>query len=174
MASGPADETTIVLRQGRAGTPVSDREVKWLIYPAFGLVLVTVLLVIRFDLPMALLWLVVFGVPVIMVVTLIWKALARGGRPSTTVVISRLEVKVRYGEEAELGSEPPAHSRDRAWRTQVDSIKVGARFAIFRDAAGKRVIYVPLRPKRDLVLNELRRHGWPVPVVNGFGGLIRH
>lgn len=168
------DESSIVLRQGRPGRAVSEREVKWLLYPAFGLVAVAVLVVLRFELAVWLLWPVVFGVPVVLVATLIWKALKRGGRPSTTVVISDLQVTVRYGEEAELGSKPPSNSRAQAWRTQVDSIKVGARFATFRDAAGKRVIYVPLRPKRDQVLNALRRHGWPVPLANGFGGLFRH
>lgn len=163
-----------MLRQGRPGNAVSEREVKWLLYPAFGLVALTVLLVLRFDQPVWLLWPVLYGLPVVLVVTLIWKALKRGGRPSTTVVISHLQVTVRYGEEAELGSKPPSNSREQAWRTQVESIEVGTRWARFRDAAGKQVIYVPLRPKRDQVLNELRRHGWPVPVANGFGGLLRH
>ena len=57
-------------------------------------------------------------------------------------------------------------------RTAVATATVGARWARLRDPEGKALLWLPLRPRRDDVLNALARNGWPTS--ESPGGLRRH
>jgi hypothetical protein len=165
-------ETVIELKPGRPMGKVDDKTVQRVIWVMFAVIALGVFAYVRFELPPWMIYVLAMGVPAAVALGLLWAGLRRRGRPSRRIVISPDRVQVRYGEEAELGSAPPAGLRPEVDRARVSSAKVGSRWLTLRDAAGKRVLHVPLRPKRDEILNELRRHGWPV--TEGFGGLRRH
>lgn len=165
-------ETVIELKPGQPMGKVDEKAVQRVIWLMFVVIALGVVAYIRFELPQWMLYVLAMGVPAAVALGLLWAGLRRRGRPSRRIVISPDRIQVRYGEEAELGSAPPADLRPEVTRSRVSSVKVGSRWLTMRDAAGKRVLYVPLRPKREQILNELRRHGWPV--TEGYGGLRRH
>jgi hypothetical protein len=57
-------------------------------------------------------------------------------------------------------------------RTAVATTTVGSRWARLRGPNGKALLWLPLRPRRDDVLNALTRNGWPTS--ESPGGLRRH
>lgn len=168
----PERETVIELKPGRPMGKVEPKTINLVIWVMFAVIALGTFGYIRFELPQWMLYVLATGVPAAVALGLVGAALRRRGVPSRRIVISHDRVQVRYGEAPELGSAPPAELRPEVERHRVSSVKVGSRWLTMRDAAGKRVLTVPLRPKRDQVLNELRRHGWPV--TEGIGGLRRH
>jgi hypothetical protein len=57
-------------------------------------------------------------------------------------------------------------------RSAVASATVGSRWARLRDPNGKALLWLPLRPHRDDIVNALARNGWPTS--ESPGGLRRH
>lgn len=57
-------------------------------------------------------------------------------------------------------------------RSAVASATIGSRWARLRDPKGKALLWLPLRPRRDDVINALARNGWPTSEFPG--GLRRH
>jgi hypothetical protein len=92
---------------------------------------------------------------VVMAVVILTIGIGRSGSPGIVVDVQPEQLEIRYG-----------HRIERVDRQAVARGEVG-RWVKLVGPDGGRVAYVPLKPKRDEVLNELRRQGWPVSDTRG-------
>jgi hypothetical protein len=139
-------ETVVVLREGGATWAPSQRAV------VVGLVvLMAVIVAVAVLGPWSIATALVVGAVAAGVLMAIAALVStRFARHTVTVGPRRLAVQ--------LGANNPAQV---VTRDVVAAAYAGKRWLRLRDAQGKRLIWVPLRPKRDEVLAAFRLHGWP-------------
>jgi hypothetical protein len=152
--TGPAPaparpETEIVLRPGWASTPGR----KW----TFRVLLLLACVAVTLGMTVGALqlldrgaWWAAVAWPIGLLALILAASAAEVRVNRLAVSIDEERVAVRHGSTVS----------QIARRSAVGSVRPGTRSAVIRNQAGKRLLKVPLRPRRDEVLRALRAHGW--------------
>jgi hypothetical protein len=161
--SPDANETRIQLRDGSSRLPHLSAEVapKAAIAFAFAVALGAVAAGFAGASSTAIVFAVV-GVAAALGVTVAALAALSVRRTMLTIRITPDRVTLSHG----------TLTSQAVQRSAVASATVGSRWARLRDPNGKALLWLPLRPHRDDVVNALARNGWPTS--ESPGGLRRH
>ncbi|MQA02612.1 MAG: hypothetical protein GEV07_07790 [Streptosporangiales bacterium] len=146
----------IALRGGRTRSVPSNGALKALAVPVFalmfGLVPVSVVGKQYWGWPGWLSGTLIAAAVLVPVAALVGSGFLLVRLSTATVAVDSELVSVKYG----------SLSANAVDRSSIAAGEVGKRWVRLRNHQGRRLIWVPLRPKRAEVLGALRSYGWPI------------